>query len=93
MRDRFGIFGTVTRFRELSLLLVMMLRIPNTQRLADRAAQTQLSEEMMKAKLFTDEKHKNIGALKSSGDALKHKISDLLAKREDLLAELKLHHH
>ena len=30
MRDRFGIFGTVTRFRELSLLLVMMLRIPNT---------------------------------------------------------------
>jgi len=30
VRDRFGIFGTVTRFRELSLLLVMMLRIPNT---------------------------------------------------------------
>ena len=29
MRDRFGIFGTVTRFRELSPLLVMMLRIPN----------------------------------------------------------------
>ena len=29
MRDRFGIFGTVTRFRELSLLLVIMLRIPN----------------------------------------------------------------
>ena len=29
MRDWFGIFGTVTRFRELSLLLVMMLRIPN----------------------------------------------------------------
>ena len=29
VRDRFGIFGTVTRFRELSLLLVMMLRIPN----------------------------------------------------------------
>jgi len=27
--------------------------------------------------------------LKSSGDALKHKISDLLAKREALLAELK----
>ena len=32
MRDRFGIFGTVTRFRELSLLLVMMLRIPNNNR-------------------------------------------------------------
>ena len=29
MRDRFGIFGTVTRIRKLSLLLVMMLRIPN----------------------------------------------------------------
>jgi len=29
VRDRFGIFGTVTIFRELSLLLVMMLRIPN----------------------------------------------------------------
>jgi len=31
MRDRFGIFGTVTRIRKLSLLLIMMLRIPNTQ--------------------------------------------------------------
>jgi len=60
-----------------------------TQRLADRAAQTQLSEEMMKVKLLADEKHKNIGILKSSGDALKHKISDLSAKREALLAELK----
>jgi len=59
------------------------------QRLANRAAQTQLSEEMMKVKLLTDEKHKNIGTLKSSGDALKHKISDLPAKREALLAELK----
>jgi chromosome segregation ATPase len=59
------------------------------QRLADRAAQTQLSEEMMKEKLLTDEKHKNIGTLKSSGDALKQKISDLSARRETLLAELK----
>jgi len=59
------------------------------QRLADRAAQTQLCEEMMKAKLLTDEKHKSIGALKSSGDALKHKICDLSARREALLAELK----
>ena len=59
------------------------------QRLADRAAQTQLSEEMMKVKLLADEKHKNIGTLMSSGDALKHKISDLSAKREALLAELK----
>ena len=55
-----------------------------TQRLADRAAHAQLSEEMMKAKLLADEKHKNIGILKSSGDALKHKISDLSAKREAL---------
>jgi len=59
------------------------------QRLADRAAQTQLSEEMMKEKLLTDEKHKNIGTLKSSREELKHKISDLSAKREALLAELK----
>ena len=59
------------------------------QRLADRAAQAQLSEEMMKVKLLADEKHKNIGTLESSRDALKHKISDLSAKREALLAELK----
>jgi len=59
------------------------------QRLADRAAQTQLSEEMLKEKLLTDEKHKNIGTLKSSGFALKQKISDLSARRETLLAELK----
>ena len=29
MRDRFGIFGTIIKIRKLSLLLVMMLRIPN----------------------------------------------------------------
>jgi len=44
---------------------------------------------MMKVKLLADEKHKNIGILKSLGYALKHKISDLSAKREALLAELK----
>jgi len=60
-----------------------------TQRLADRAAQTQLSEEMMKVKLLANEKHKNIGISKCLGDALKHKISDLSAKREALLVELK----
>ena len=43
----------------------------------------------MKEKLLADEKHKNIGTLKSSGDALKQKVSDLSAKREALLAELK----
>jgi len=59
------------------------------QRLADRATHAQLSEEMIKVKLLVDEKHKNIGTLKSSGDVLKHKISDLSAKREALLTELK----
>jgi len=59
------------------------------QRLADRAAHAQLSEEMMKVKLLADEKHKNIGILQSSRDALKQKIFDLSAKREALLAELK----
>ena len=60
-----------------------------TQRLADRAAHAQLSEEMMKIKLLADEKHKSIGILTSSGDVLKQKISDLSARREALLAELK----
>ena len=59
------------------------------QRLADRAAHAQLSEEMMKVKLLADEKHKSIGILKPSGDVLKQKISDLSAKRDALLAELK----
>jgi len=59
------------------------------QRLADRATHAQLSEEMIKVKLLVDEKHKNIGTLKSSGDVWKHKISDLSAKREALLTELK----
>ena len=43
----------------------------------------------MKLKLLADEKHKDISILKSSRDVLKHKISDLSAKREALLAELK----
>jgi len=60
-----------------------------TQRLADRATHTQLSEEVMKVKYLADEKHKSIGTLKSSGDTLRQKISNLLAKRETLLAELK----
>jgi len=59
------------------------------QRLADRAAQAQLFEEMMKVKLLADEKHKSIGILTSSGDVLKQKISDLSARRGVLLAELK----
>jgi len=59
------------------------------QRLADRAAYSHLSEEMMKVKLLANEKHKSIGTLKSSGDALKQKISDLSSRREALLAELR----
>jgi len=43
----------------------------------------------MKLKLLADEKHKSIGILNSSRDVLKQKISDLSAKREDLLAELR----
>jgi len=60
-----------------------------TQRLADRATHAQLSEETMKVMLLADEKHKSIGILKSLGDVLKQKISDLSAKKEALLAELK----
>jgi len=60
-----------------------------TQRLADRATHAQLSEEIMKVKYLADEKHKSIGILQSSGETLRQKISDLSAKRETLLAELK----
>jgi len=59
------------------------------QRLANRATHAQLSEEMMKVKLLANEKHKSIDVLTSSGDILKQKISDLSARRETLLAELK----
>jgi len=44
---------------------------------------------MMKVKLLANEKHKSIGILSSSRDVLKQKISDLLARREALLAKLK----
>ena len=43
----------------------------------------------MQVKRTADEKHKSIGALQSSGDELKQKISNLSARREALLAELK----
>ena len=43
----------------------------------------------MKVKHLADEKHKSIGILKSSGNTLKQKISDLSVKREAQLAELK----
>ena len=43
----------------------------------------------MQVKRIADEKHKSIDILQSSGDQLKQKISDLSARREVLLAELK----
>jgi len=43
----------------------------------------------MQVKRIADEKHKSIGVLQSSGDELKQKISNLSARRETLLAELK----
>ena len=60
-----------------------------TQRLADRAAHAQITEEVMQVKRLADEKHKSIGILQSSGESLKQKISNLSARREVLLAELK----
>jgi len=60
-----------------------------TQRLADRATHAQLSEEVMQMKHLADEKHKSIGILQSSRETLTQKISNLSAKREALLAELK----
>jgi uncharacterized coiled-coil DUF342 family protein len=44
---------------------------------------------MMQVKRATDENHKSIDAMQSLGDELKQKISDLSARREALLAELK----
>ena len=43
----------------------------------------------MQVKRLADEKHKSIGILQSSRETLKQKISDLSARRETLLAELK----
>ena len=43
----------------------------------------------MQVKHTADEKHKSIDTLQSSGVELKQKISDLSAKREALLDELK----
>jgi len=59
------------------------------QRLTDRDAHARLTEEMLQVKHAADEKHKSIGVLQSSGDELKQKISNLSAKRETLLVELK----
>jgi len=60
-----------------------------TQRLADRAAHVQFTEEVMQVKHLADEKHKIIGILQSSEETLKQKISYISARRETLLAELK----
>jgi hypothetical protein len=50
-----------------------------TQRLADRAAQAQLKEEMLEVKHVADDKHKIIDNLQVLGAKLKQKISDLSA--------------
>ena len=42
-----------------------------TQRLADRAAQAQLKEEMLQVKSIADEKHKSIGNMQVSGTEMK----------------------
>jgi uncharacterized coiled-coil DUF342 family protein len=57
-------------------------------RIADRAAQAQLKEEMLQLKQTADEKHKSISNLQAPGADLKQKILDLSAKRTALLAEL-----
>jgi predicted nucleic acid-binding Zn-ribbon protein len=57
-------------------------------RIADRAAQTQLKEEMLQLKQTADEKHKSISNLQTLGADLKQKILDLSAKKAALLAEL-----
>jgi len=44
---------------------------------------------MLQVKHAVDEKHKSIGVLQSSGAELKQRISNLSAKREALLSELK----
>jgi hypothetical protein len=50
------------------------------QRIADRAAQAQLKEKMLQLKQTADEKHKNIGSLKTSGAELKQKNLGLIGK-------------
>jgi chromosome segregation ATPase len=57
-------------------------------RIADRAAQSQLKEEMLQLKQTADEKHKNINNLQASSADIRQKILDLSAKKAALLAEL-----
>jgi ABC-type phosphate transport system auxiliary subunit len=57
-------------------------------RIADRAAQAQLKEEMLQLKQTADEKHKSISNLQASKTDLEQKILDLSTKRAALLAEL-----
>jgi hypothetical protein len=64
------------------------------QRLADRATHAQLKEEMLQVKHATDEKHKSIDTLQSSGIELKLKFP-IYRQRERLcllnLNKLKKH--
>ena len=59
------------------------------QCITDRAAPAQRKEEILQVKHIADEKHKSIGSLQASGADLKQKISDLSARKEALLGELK----
>ena len=59
------------------------------QRIADRAAQASLQEEMPKCKQSANEKHQGIGSLEASHTELDEQISQLSAKKAALLAELK----
>jgi len=60
-----------------------------SRQLQYQKATQRLAKDVMQVKCIADEKHKSIGILQSSGDELKQKISDLSARREALLAELK----
>jgi len=51
--------------------------------------QAQVKEEMLQLKHTADDKHKSIISLQTSGAELKQKISELLVRKEALLAELK----
>jgi len=60
-----------------------------SRQLQYQKAHARLTEEVMQVKRIADEKYKSISILQSSGDELKQKISNLSARREALLAELK----
>jgi len=59
MGDRFGIFGTVIKIRKLSLLLVVMLRIPNRchsfpEAICDFGASVNIMPKVIYQKILND---------------------------------------